>query len=291
MADFLTKLVSAELQPQGSLQPHLASRFESATAWGSSFEEVEQEQVSSRPHAAPARPDEVVRQRSFPAMNSRPDGLSTAFPFPISPDSTPETFASLAHTAEDSVSAARRVGEINQPFGATSKSELPEQTTIISLPPPVVGADVQPAPESREFSPHRRVTTISPTPTLMAHPAPPGLTRSVLLGENHSGDEPKMLPDAHGAAPVLAEALGLGKGLARETPLTPPTLQPRLTPTLPMVVDLPSATQPTPPTVNVTIGRVEVRASAATPKLQSQAREKPRGVLSLEEYLKGQGRA
>jgi hypothetical protein len=38
--------------------------------------------------------------------------------------------------------------------------------------------------------------------------------------------------------------------------------------------------------VNVTIGRIEIRATHPTPKQQSNVTEKPKGVLSLDDYLK-----
>jgi hypothetical protein len=52
---------------------------------------------------------------------------------------------------------------------------------------------------------------------------------------------------------------------------------------LPPIAPLsPAAT--TPPTINVTIGRVEVRA--VPPPAQQRAKPKPASVLSLEDYLR-----
>jgi hypothetical protein len=58
-----------------------------------------------------------------------------------------------------------------------------------------------------------------------------------------------------------------------------PTIRP-----LPPIAPLPAATAIPAPTINVTIGRVEVRA--VPPPAQQRAKPKPASVLSLEDYLR-----
>jgi hypothetical protein len=53
---------------------------------------------------------------------------------------------------------------------------------------------------------------------------------------------------------------------------------------LPPIAPLPPAAATAPPTINVTIGRVEIRA--VSPPTQQRAKPKPATVLSLEDYLR-----
>jgi len=53
---------------------------------------------------------------------------------------------------------------------------------------------------------------------------------------------------------------------------------------LPPIAPLPPAAATAPPTINVTIGRVEIRA--VPPLAQQRAKPKPATVLSLEDYLR-----
>jgi hypothetical protein len=53
---------------------------------------------------------------------------------------------------------------------------------------------------------------------------------------------------------------------------------------LPPIAPLPPAAATAPPTINVTIGRVEIRA--VSPPAQQRAKPKPATVLSLEDYLR-----
>jgi len=53
---------------------------------------------------------------------------------------------------------------------------------------------------------------------------------------------------------------------------------------LPPIASLPPAAATAPPTINVTIGRVEIRA--VPPPAQQRAKPKPATVLSLDDYLR-----
>lgn len=119
--------------------------------------------------------------------------------------------------------------------------------------------------------------------------------RSALSKSRRSGQPDRRLPQIEPPIraplrPTLHAPLRHGA----ETPVRPeavPQTRPRKriqaerTGTLPRSATLPSS----PPTIRVTIGRIEVRAISATPDAPRPASPRPGPALSLDEYLKQRG--
>lgn len=149
-------------------------------------------------------------------------------------------------------------------------------------------------PEATPLTMETEFRPAAPTP----HPEPPTQARVVTRGET------TLPPPARGRQPER-EIIGRGSVIERDVPLGEPqphahpepspmpaawpgTLTPvlpqiRLAPAQPLAPPAPAPGLPT-PTIQVTIGRIEVKATPPAPPSKKQRPAAP--VMSLEEYLR-----
>ena len=264
MSDYLGHLIARSVSPAVAVCPRLPSLFEPtpATREAKSKPEFEQESFGEQP---------PVTQRS---EELAPMTLSTSTPRPSAlrePEQTVSQFSRSRRILERSQESE----PAQSPAPIISQSTLQERSRISSSkedvkPTAELGTPVQPRILSRAASTPRRSEVIkSPR-------------RDVIAFASHEvSAQEKTRPSQRSAAskPVVVPELGEHKMVKRSgVDAIVPTIR-----SLPPIAPLsPAATAP--PTINVTIGRVEVRA--VPPPAQQRAKPKPASVLSLEDYLR-----
>jgi hypothetical protein len=272
MAGFLTRVAARFEAPRGMLRPRTPSLFEpSATAASVTAGEV----------ASQVRPLEHTDEVDAPPVATSPlqagQALLPQSRRPGRPaDPVPQAFSSLA------IPKAAPRGHALPPFAAE----------------PTAGPEIKAAPVAPELE-HTSATAIQParfvsqaggirvrqiegTPAtagrIAQSVAARGETRRAASRRSDAGEtaaenrREAMTPTTR----PLADAIGILQAPAAARIVTTPLHSP------------PSA-QPSEPTVHVTIGRVEVRAIAATPSDRLKP-ERPSPVMSLDEYLRTRAR-
>lgn len=268
MAGFLTNLLAAELHPERTLQPRLTSRFEASEAGQPAVVEIQESsgEVVPAPPAArqPAPPDrqgEAGRPLSD-AVLPRPEPQA---PVPV------------------------RLPENAPPAQARALPLAPSPQVSPSPPVPVRRADSLnpdfPTPDSPASGQRIRWGGAVQGES---RPAPP----LSLPGDLSVRAAPSTVAVSPTVAPVAAvrhiqEVQTLTRETLRELVSVPalPHLRPVTTP--PLLAAGPPAARPEVQTVHVTIGRIEVRAAQPTTARAPASREKSRGGITLDEYLKG----
>ncbi len=277
MSDYLGNLAARSLDPAGiALRPRLASRFEPIAPSPSLAVERWAEEPPTLETAAeeidsPARPvraarprivssETVVEEEPAPVRRRRPRrNLEEVAQEPLSETARPRDVR-LAVSAPATATAVSPLG-------------LPARRSVSPFEPS------PPGPLSRG----ERGNAI---PTGFAHP-----DRLQLVTVR----EPALRQDAPELSPLSPRApreTGSGSKGSKAIPPAPPTrvvLEPRLTlapPAPPPVFPAsPRASEAPAPTIQVTIGRIEVRATPP-PAEASRPRPAANSTLSLEEYLR-----
>jgi hypothetical protein len=271
MSDYLSRTAErAEPAAAPAVRPRLASRFESAAdpapAAVSTESEVHPGVPASRPResAEPPAPLPVqpVQGAVFPAT---PLPVRTASPPPISP-APPAAQGGVLHPA-----IAR--GQDPAPDRDDLPGETPSRATALPPAPLLVERIIL-----REASPTAAHDTPKATPVPAV--AAPGAVEETGLPLPHAGPSPQ--------AP-RAEKEMAGTQPARSISSTrPPPLLELARPALPPLIPPPAAAQPAPPSVNITIGRLEIRAATpATERTRAKPQTAGHGPLPLDEFLRG----
>ena len=275
MSDYLANLVMRTLSPSACLRPQLFSVFDPAPARisagpvldagmlteSSSIEENTTPSLASPPGSpivrAPVRQQAETLHRGSDPLESSPalDHSNSNFPSRpwTKPRSTPIT------TTREADRGIERTEVVSVP--PSLHDQLPE-TSLAALEP------AGPAPAA--VLPKLRVASL-----------PPAAKQQRSLTPRHSGTAPQ--PPRDTASIVLPAISTPTRG--GETPLPVPAIRP--------VVRAASIISPQPlpakgdvvPTIQVTIGRVEVRATPA-PASQSRPKTAAKPAMSLEDYLR-----
>ncbi|HZS09157.1 MAG TPA: hypothetical protein VFD58_30260 [Blastocatellia bacterium] len=248
MSDYLTNLAARSFDPAPMLQPRLRSRFEPA----------------ERSDALPFAPPEIEAELSAPVA--------------ARPASTPRHDGSGATRLPASVTTPDDAAFERVAITANAPSTMPERQPAIRQPesaPTTLPASLRTAADAGQNS----GPDSHPSVTIVSH-------ERTVIKEAFRDTEPEPPPIQTRA---VATELPLPE---RESPVTPATpsvvVQPRVTP---LFEDRPAREEKQSaapaPTIQVTIGRIEVRAVQPRPS-PSRARQTPPS-LSLEDYLRGRG--
>jgi len=275
MSDYLGNLITRTLSPSIAVRPQLPSLFEAGPKIRETKSEPEFEQQSFVEQAPVTRPSEklapiplsiltphqsVFREpeqtipqifRTRRILQTSPEFEPDPLPTPILRQSTPQEPSRIFSGKED----AKR----------TPKPAAPVQPRILSQAVPTLRDD-KPSNSTR-----RRSDVIkSPLPDVIA-----SASQEVSAREEIPPQE-----SAIALNPVVVPELREHE-LFKRSGVQPvvPTIR-----SLPPIPPLPPAAAIATPSINVTIGRVEIRA--VSPPAQQRAKPKPAPVLSLEDYLR-----
>jgi len=270
---FLGDLIQRTLGEVATIAPRRASRFEPAA--------------------------EPVEQVTMDVTQDRPSPRPAALPFPV-----------VAAEGEQPVERIEtRV--IERPVAPGVPQDDPNNVVIVKkTPAPVVMAAAPPLPAVSERPAERRElrpVAPAPPPSQPTHPVTREIERETVVHERvETRVESKTIerrleslvrepgverieriqmqatPVASPAAPVAPTRRAVTPRPTVAVPDTRPIPQPKPTP----MEITPLAT---PPVVHVTIGRVEIRATAPTPARQTPRSREPK--LGLEDYLQRRERA
>lgn len=294
MADYLSNLAAKNLSPQESLRPRPLSRFEPAAEMPAMSPVTEAPQTA-RQQQIPVRPEEPagpapLQEEQIPAdkpaaiprpseHRSEPRGKSTQPEVPNSAISPPvripnyteqEPPAPAAPAQEIGIPLVQAYrGRLDPPVTTPRRSPARSPASDQSLSPPGEPEPVSPAAGAPAAAlPRQRHGPMETSPA-----AKPEKINSLLPENTLQLDAPAAKASHPRSAPATA---------TRQGPTTAHELRPDVPP-------LPELTTPMEraeltPTVNVTIGRIEVRASKPPEPPRRKPAPKPT-VMSLDEYL------
>ncbi len=248
MSNFLRHLIQRSLSPAATLQPRLASRFESG--------------------AAPARftEERIETAAALVAPMSSQPVVSAIRPLAAAPAEEPNTAAS------PSPMEAR--------LSATPPPEIPSVAVPVATSPvPPAAVSTAPAP----VAPIASVTTPATTTASETFSLPPASTSTLLI--EHFTERIREISPAPGIGVSSSDTTTIPSLSAPAfTPATPKPAAERISPSSPPAALPPVA--PATPAVRVTIGRVDIRAIHVPPATPVRAPAPDRRPLvSLEAYL------
>jgi hypothetical protein len=251
MSDYLGNLIARTFASAVPVRPQLASLFEPAPVSREKLSrpKFEQENFMERP------PTTGRSERVVPMPMRRQSVLRE--PMQTVPEISPAR--KILKPGPESELALL-------PTSVPGQSNVQKASRIFSrLPPPLTLREDKPSNSTRG----RSDIIKSPLPEVVASVSYEGIVR----------EEAGSFQPATALKPVAISERRERESLTRSTPQAiVPTIR-----ALPPFAPLSPARAP-PPTINVTIGRVEVRAMP--PPAQQRARPKPAKVLSLEDYLR-----
>lgn len=292
MSDYLGKLAGKSAEPEVAVTPRVPSRFEAvgSVPWhgaplaadeqGFAVEEAEQPAAPSAPSEGPPRPPQPA------------DGAASGGPeLPVGAESSRPARQGPAIEAEPAFRPATRLPERDPSPGTPS----------VTNPAPLPAASGREATEPqthRDPAPDRLPPLVQETiverEVVEVHHDASGQPSEVrvILADLAAAAEPRRR-NGHDAAPpeprparaARTEETARQPQAERVPPLAGPQIQPRVRPASGL---LHPASGPEPPTVNVSIGRIEVRATKAPaepPPARSQPPARP-AESSLAAYLK-----
>ncbi|NUM43473.1 MAG: hypothetical protein HUU38_02120 [Anaerolineales bacterium] len=250
MTDFLNHLVTRSLHPETSLQPRPVSRYEQGF-----------DPIPAPVEPTPAWSSGEDRTAPPPARPiPRPSLPRAEFTTPPEPRSFPQSNPPTpAQTLPPSPPATPIPAPHRGRLDAPERVETLLHTHTLReriIERPILPAPINPAPP----------ITPPPTETPRKEPPPPAITP---IAEHLTPTQPRPTPLA-----PKAPAFKLPE---------PTVITPVLRPVLPDILPAPKASAPA-PTIHVTIGRVEVRATPASAPTPSRPAKTP-SVMTLDEYL------
>ena len=286
MKDFLSQLVARSTAPALAVRPRLPSRFEASseaagiTAFPGDITPAAPLETTATPartfrtsphngdhQQAPPTPAEPETSTASPSPQTTPPPLQDHAPSRSTASATVPPAAPATHSSKQEAPSSPSPSPVLEPSFATARQN--SATTLAPETPlfrPSSHSDIQP-PEpptldsvSEEASPAAVVSAAKPqpvSPTPLASTTPPAVA-SGLRSQSQISNLKSQIPRP-AARPAIA---------TRPTPATPQTA--------------PAA--PAPPVVQITIGRVELRAivTPASPR----AVPPPAPKLGLDEYLR-----
>jgi hypothetical protein len=249
MSDFFTSLVDRAAGRAPSLERRIPPRFEPSRGRSSTPENIAQDAT-----VQPAI-EEIFQETS--RLEVAPPRRKTMAPV----ESPRDAESGIKPGAKEKTAEMRDIpaqSKSPEPVRAIAKVER-----IVEPVAPVAPRVVQAKPAPIEPPPIERITNASVTPR---------------ESDNSSRvSSPRV-------APAIGPQSRMSPVTARSNPT--PAIQPRITPRAPQVIV--QRERSAAPTIQVTIGRIEVRAAAAPGT--SSATSRPSGPkLSLEDYLKNRG--
>lgn len=269
--DFLSSLAAQALGTASAVRPRVASRFEPRPAGGDLHRRwPEPAEIEFDASPAPIPPASEARRPDLATISSM---AGRAMPWDIEP----EKRAPIDTIPRPGLTAAPRHAERAGGLGSLSVSARRE-------PAPGPPAEVAPAHGERASGPEGAGVTAPPKPGREPAPVPPVPA--------HAADEAPQRPPS-----VTREAAQSSRtdDPIRQGAIRPPTVVPEIRParhdTIPVQsrraareIPSPQAPADTGPTIQVTIGRVEVRAMASPAAQPVKHPASP--VMTLEEYLR-----
>ena len=325
MSDYLVDLIKRTEEPLGTIRPRLGSIFEAAqgvrrglpelgtpvSPWIPVDSELEAEQAVSL--EAPAT-DHTVRTIQPATRRSETIAPSAKM---IGSETDARTIYSTI------VAPAIRSGPDDQAFEAGQYERFQRVQRTVTAPPldrspSVIGRPIYQPPVSsssfasvqwQESGHHSNVIQEGRTPISDVGHSPgesqnlrpqqaPSIVQPVSAVERRTANMGK-LDEAHPSRPDLAD---VKPSVVSEVPVSwqaasPPAgqlVQPRiaLAPRVREHSGVPATLSPEPPVIKVTIGRIEVRANAASQRpapAPARPPSRPRPALSLDDYLKQRG--
>lgn len=297
--DFLGNLSSRALQKErdtattGRLVPRLASRFEPANGpvmlamdrvpVGENLEEVETHQSRTARKSSPAKARQEVEEAPSIRMEAAP---ST---FPVRPTWEPEPSRLMS---QDENQEDRYFRERERTKG---RLEAPAAHASLADPEPSMSPGRLGEPESDLQPDLPRLSRPGPLHDGPEHSIEPPVRPETggLLPANRAAADPKREPPGEPAAGALPAGQTLNvlerveiTRIESQAPVS--ELRSSLVPSLALAGHKPQKTmtesRAEPPTIHVTIGRVEVKATVSN-ALPKRAAAKP-SAMSLEEYLR-----
>lgn len=270
MADYLTDLAMGLGESAGALRPRQASRFEPPSPEDqipTSRQPLEQAEELDSPRAQDASRE--LPPRAAKSAISRADAGS----FQEMPGD-PDTVASIARhrseagkTVADVPPSIDRKPPSRESVQAALGSEAPFSVRDVSLRRPVEPrAEIEPEGV--------------PTPT----PPPFAIETAQPVEPRPSGPIDLPVDAAITREPATDSPAERANSIFRPPPLSPPSIRAR---------EQPSQSErrpekPAEPTIHVTIGRVEVRATTE-PEARARKKEEASRVMTLDEYLRKRG--
>ena len=271
MSDFLTDLIARQDKPKDAVRPRLPSMFENgggveqSTKSPDLLTEIAVEQEAPPPAAASPRATIAQAPRLEPRVQAIADAAPAFAPartMPVQPQPLPPPEQALEPDAPANAAAPRRAAKTEAP--PTEPARAIEETRI----QPVVERHVtrlSPIVEEHESVEAPRTASMPHTPRTFATspPAPPATSL-------------RPLPQSPVPEPIAAIA----------SPFAPPPPQTRQQMREarhePREQPHPAHTEPT---IQITIGRLEIRASEER-EPRARAKDAPSPVMTLDAYLK-----
>jgi hypothetical protein len=290
MSDYLTRLISRGLDMSAVVRPRPTPLFAPERAvdqpiFGAA--ESHEETVAAMPSPRQRDHRRLASQPPVNMMQAQTDQLQPLSDPPLSaalhrralpaPSRLIEPSADIAQPSETVVPARQPAPIMPQP--------LPSVAVAQPLPPPVSSTNDRPPDGDAAAS------RLSPVPATQ----PILIERAVVSEPSHAADaRHPALPPLVVAQPPVSARLHIQPEPASQSPQI--IVQPSITPALstfqtaprsapPSVASQPAAT--TEPTIHVTIGRIEVRATSPAPAARPKSAPAP--TMSLDDYLRTRG--
>jgi hypothetical protein len=289
MSDYLGHLAARSLDPAGAaVRPRLASRFEPLSPWApplaaeriaeelAAFETLAEETAeaptrTSRPAETPRRrtaSPEAVEEPLAPPRRRRARRDPVVEEIEPAPEGRRPALASLAAAAPASIAAPAPAAMV-PPQGPVADRRVPPSEASPAAEKAEQGQQGQQGRQGQEKSGTGTLLYVPVVPAVPAVPDVPVPVRPFLPNRSPGGEASKASPseDRQTSKRETASAI----------------LQPKVT-----VIErepFPGHREPPAATIQVTIGRIEVRA---TPAAKAPVRERPAApsAPSLEEYLR-----
>jgi hypothetical protein len=248
MSDYLGNLIARTVSPAVAVRPQLPSLFEPAPGTRETTSGPEFEQESFVERSPVTEPSEKLA------------------PMPLSIPTPPQSMLREPRQTAPEISSVKKIFKVTQePEPVPSATSIPE-----SVRPRIFPRTASTLREDALLNSMRSRSDIIKSPVL-----------DVITPASHEvSSQQKTGPSQPAVAlkPVVAP-----EPSERELPARP-GLQ-AILPTIRQLPSVPPARKPKPePAINVTIGRVEIRAVPAP--VQQRAKPRPETVLSLEDYLR-----
>ena len=286
MKDFLSQLVARSTAPALAVRPRLPSRFEAAseTAGITAFPSESTPSAPSEPTASPARTSRTSphngNRQPAPPTPAEPEA-SIASPSPQTAPPPLQNHALSRSSASATIQPASAEVHSSKQEAPSSPSPSPAHKTPIANARP--NSATTPPPKTPLFQPSLD-SDIQPPKS----PRPDSVSEGASQTAAVSVAKPQPVsptPLASATPPAAASSLRSQSQISNlksqiPRPIARPAIATRPTPSMPQT----APATPAPPVVQITIGRVELRAivTPASPR----ALPPPAPKLGLDEYLR-----
>jgi hypothetical protein len=278
MSDYLGNLIARTVSPAVAVRPHLPSIFEPAPPTRETVKSPEFEQESFVERSLVTRRSETPAAVPLPILMPRqsvlPEPRQTVPENPLTkkvPESRRESAPPTPTLRQSAPQKARRIF----PPKEGSKPSIERKAAV---QPEIVPRAVSTLPGDKPSNSARRKSDMIKSPLLdviASRPLEHQASHEVGPREETGRSQPAVALEAV----VVAEPRERELAARSDLQAVVPTIRP-----LPPVTPLQPVAATAPPTINVTIGRVEIRA--VSPPAQQRVKPKAPTVLSLEDYLR-----